>query len=181
MIALEVLSANGASRTWRQGGFGTIRIGCLARGERGEGFPWHVTAFDGIALGLAGLALIPPLLWIGVVLVAPTAWARRHVVAALEASSGRSVALAGVSVPLLGGVELKGLAFGSPKSTDDPWLKAKNLRLDISVCQLVLGKFEPCSIEVEGSDAARAAAGGRQPRAGRFHRATTAREELAAH
>ena len=53
------------------------------------------------ALGLAGLALIPPLLWIGVVLMAPTAWARRHVVAALEASSGRSVALAGLSVPLL--------------------------------------------------------------------------------
>ena len=92
------------------------------------------------------------LLWIGVVLVAPTAWARRHVVAALEASSGRSVALAGFSVPLLGGVELSGLSFGSPKSTDDPWLKARTLRLDISVWQLALGKVEPFSIEVEGSD-----------------------------
>ena len=45
------------------------------------------------ALGLAGLFLIPPLLWIGVVLVAQTGWARRHVIAALEASSGRSVGL----------------------------------------------------------------------------------------
>ncbi len=104
------------------------------------------------ALCLAGLALIPPVLWIGVVLVAPTAWARRHVVAALEASSGRSVALAGFSVPLFGGVEMTGLSFGSPKSTDDPWLKARALRLDISMWQLALGKVEPFSIEVEGSD-----------------------------
>jgi AsmA-like C-terminal region len=104
------------------------------------------------ALGLAGLALIPPLLWIGVVLVAPTAWAKRHVTAALAASSRRSVALSGCSVGLFGGVELTGLSFGSPKSTDDPWLKAAKLRLDLSLCQLVLGTIEPRGIEVEGGE-----------------------------
>ena len=54
------------------------------------------------ALGLAGLALIPPLLWIGVVLVAPTAWARRHVVAALEAQEWAFGCASGLSVPLAG-------------------------------------------------------------------------------
>jgi uncharacterized protein involved in outer membrane biogenesis len=104
------------------------------------------------ALGLAVLALIPPLLWIGVVVAAPTAWAKRHVVRLLEVGSGRSVTLAGVSVPLLGGVELKGLAFGSPKSTGAPWLKTRNVRLGIGVCQLFSGRFEPQSIEVDESE-----------------------------
>ncbi len=102
------------------------------------------------ALGLAGVALIPPLLWIGVVLIAPTAWARRHVAAALAASSGRSVALSGLTVPLLGGVEFRGLSFGSPKNTDDPWLKAEHVRLDVSACRLLMGKIGPCSIDIDG-------------------------------
>ena len=102
------------------------------------------------ALGLTGLFLIPPLVWIGIVLMAPTAWARRHVIAALEAHSGRSVTLEGLAVPLLGGVELSGLAFGSPKNTDDPWLKAEKLRLNISLGDLLQGKIEPWSIEIDG-------------------------------
>jgi AsmA protein len=101
---------------------------------------------------LIGLLLIPPLLWIGVVLLAGTSWARRQVVAALEARSGRSVSLDGLAVPLTGGVELSGLAFGSPKNTDDPWLKAERLRLNISLCELLQGKVAPESIEIYGSD-----------------------------
>jgi AsmA protein len=103
------------------------------------------------ALGLAGLFLIPLLLWIGVVLLAPTAWARKQVIGALEARSGRSVSLKRLAVPLLGGVELTGLSFGSPKSSDDPWLTAEKLRLNISVCELLQGKIEPSSIEIDGS------------------------------
>ncbi len=103
------------------------------------------------ALGLAGVALVPPLLWLGVVLVAPTAWARNHVVAVLEASSGRSVALSGMSVPLLGGLELRGLSIGSPRNTDDPWFTAKHIRVDVSAFQLMVGRLGPCSIEIDGS------------------------------
>ena len=103
------------------------------------------------ALGLAGLIAIPPLLWIGVVLLAPTAWARRHVVAAMEASSGRSVVLERLDVPLLGGLELSGLTFGSPKNTDDPWLKAEKVRVDVKFGDLLRGKFVPSSIEIEGT------------------------------
>jgi AsmA protein len=51
----------------------------------------------------------------------------------------------------MGGVELSGLAFGSPQSTDDPWLKAERLRLNISLCELLQGKAEPASIEIYGS------------------------------
>ncbi len=102
------------------------------------------------ALGLIGLVLIPPLLWIGVVVVAQTGWARRHVISALEASSGRSVGLKGLSVPLFGGVELTGLAFGSPQNTEDPWLNADKIRLDIGLGQLLRGRLEPTAVVMHG-------------------------------
>jgi len=103
-----------------------------------------------IALLLASIILIPPLLWLAVVLIAPTDWARKHVVAALEARSGRSVTLESLSVPLLGGIQLKGLAIGSPQSTDNPWLKTARLRLDINFHQLLLGNLEPTVVEIDG-------------------------------
>ena len=99
----------------------------------------------------AGLALLPPVLWIGVVLLSPTPWARGLVVAALERSSKRSVALSGFAVRFSGAIELAGLSFGSPQSTDDPWLKTENVQLDVSLCRLLSGRFDRCSIEVEGT------------------------------
>jgi AsmA-like C-terminal region len=127
----------------------TISIDGLAGGE--WRIPMKCDRVRRYAFGLTGLILIPPLLWIAIVLMAPTAWARRRVIAALEARSGRSVSLERLAVPLFGGVELTGLAFGSPKNTNDPWLKAEKLRLNISVCELLQGKIEPCSIEIDGS------------------------------
>jgi len=99
---------------------------------------------------LVGIILIPPLLWVGVVLVAPTGWAKHHVVAALEARTHRSVRLEGLSVCLLGGIRLANLEIGSPQGSDDPWLKTTDLRLDISLPQLLWGKLEPSLLEVEG-------------------------------
>src|SRR5271155_3210803 len=64
---------------------------------------------------LVGIILIPPLLWIGVVLIAPTGWAKRQVVASLEARTHRSVRLESLSVCLLGGIQLVNLEIGSPK------------------------------------------------------------------
>ena len=102
------------------------------------------------ALILCVVICIPPLLWLGIVLIAPTGWAKRHLVAALEARSGRLVRLEGLSVRLLGGIRLTNLEIGSPQSTDDPWLKTADLRLDVSLMQLLLGKLEPTSLEVDG-------------------------------
>jgi hypothetical protein len=49
-----------------------------------------------------GPILIPPLLWVLLVAVVPTGWARRQVVTLLEARSGRRVGLEGLSVGILG-------------------------------------------------------------------------------
>jgi AsmA protein len=94
--------------------------------------------------------LVPPLIWIGVVLVAPTAWARGLLVSVLEARSGRGVHLDGLKVRWFGGIELTNLEIASPRTTNDPWLRAAELRLEGGLTQLFLGKLEPRSVHVDG-------------------------------
>jgi hypothetical protein len=101
---------------------------------------------------ICGLFLIPPLLWLLIVLIAPTGWARRQVVARLEARSGRRVALEGLSVGLLGGIRLVNLEIGSPHDTGDPWLKAALVRLDFGLCSMLGGHCRPGRVEVDGAE-----------------------------
>ncbi len=103
------------------------------------------------ALVLLVIVLVPPVLWIGVVMIAPTDWARRQVVAAMEARSGRTVGLARLSVRLLGGIQLTSLEIGSPQSTDDPWLTTASVRFDLSLRQLLTGNVRPKTLTVEGA------------------------------
>ncbi|WP_165219043.1 AsmA-like C-terminal region-containing protein [Aquisphaera insulae] len=100
-------------------------------------------------LTVVGLALSPFLLWVLIVLVAPTSWARRHVVAALEKRSGRKVELDGLSVCLAGNIELCGLRVAAPGRSDKPWLDARSVRLNVSLFQLLCGKFNPTYLEVD--------------------------------
>jgi AsmA protein len=103
-----------------------------------------------LALFLAVFLLLPPFLWIGVLVVAPTPWAKRRVVAALESRTGRSVRLEGLAVQPLGGVRLSKLEIGAPGGVDDPWLKASTLRLEIGLAQLFTGKFHLKAVESDG-------------------------------
>jgi hypothetical protein len=98
----------------------------------------------------AGVLLTPLLLWVFIVLVAPTRWARSHVVAVLERSSGRSVKLDDLDVCLGGGVSLSNLRIGAPRSVGDPWLEAPRVQIDVSPFQLMRGKFEPTSLDIDG-------------------------------
>ncbi|MGP0069304.1 MAG: AsmA-like C-terminal region-containing protein [Isosphaeraceae bacterium] len=101
---------------------------------------------------LVGLILTPPLLWILVVLIAPTGWAKGKVVAILESRSGRRVSLEGLSVRFLGGIRLTNLEIGSPKDLGNPWLKASDVRLDIGPLQIVRGNLRPTRVDVDGVD-----------------------------
>jgi AsmA protein len=104
--------------------------------------------FCRLALSItAGVLLTPAVLWLLVVLVAPTNWARTHVIAALERASGRSVKLDDLDVCLNGAIDLTGLRIGAPQSVGDPWLDAPRVRIDVSVWQLLCGKFEPTYLE----------------------------------
>ena len=102
------------------------------------------------ALALCAVLLIPPLLWVGVVLIAPTDWATRHVMAALEAGTRRSVRLDRLSVRWLGGVRLTNVEIGAPSHGDDPWLKARSVELDIAFLDLVGGNLRPRAVVASG-------------------------------
>ena len=86
----------------------------------------------GVVIPLAVL-LTPPLLWVVVVLVAPTNWAKisRHF--RTRAASGRSVRLENLSVCLGGGIELTNLEIGAPGAVSDPWLQAPRVQIDVSL------------------------------------------------
>jgi hypothetical protein len=99
---------------------------------------------------LAGLIVIPVLFWLAVVVVAPTGWARRQVVAVLESRSGRRVGLERLSVCPLGGIHLINLEIGSPHSRSDPWLQADDLRLDLNLLQILRGRLKPTCLEANG-------------------------------
>jgi AsmA protein len=100
---------------------------------------------------VCALLAAPIFVWVGIVLIAPTGWAKRHVIAVLEARSGRLVRLEGLRARYCGGIRLTNLEIGSPKSSDDPWLKAADVLLDVSWPQLLVGRFEPTSLEVNGA------------------------------
>jgi AsmA-like C-terminal region len=102
------------------------------------------------ALYLVAVLLIPPLLWVGAVLIAPTGWAKTRVMALLEARTGRSIRLERLSARLLGGIRLTNLEIGSPRSAVDPWLRVADLRLDISLLDLFRGKLQPQILALDG-------------------------------
>jgi AsmA protein len=97
------------------------------------------------------LLLVPLSLWLLLVLVAPTGWAKRHVVAALAKKSGRSVQLDDLRVCFTGGIEVSGLKIGAPAAVADPWLSARRVAIDVGPLELFFGKFEPSTLSVEGA------------------------------
>ena len=61
----------------------------------------------------------------------------------------RSVQLDDLDVCLDGGIELTGLKIGAPRSVGDPWLEAKRIQIDVSLWQLLWGKFEPTNLQAD--------------------------------
>ena len=95
------------------------------------------------ALALCSVLLIPPLLWTGVVLIAPTGWAARQVTTALQAATKRSVRLEQLSVRWLGGVRLTNLEISAHSDGTDPWFKALHVELDMGLLDVFGGRLRP--------------------------------------
>jgi len=99
---------------------------------------------------LAGVALVPPLLWLAVLLLLPMGWARDRAVAALKEATGHEVRLAKVRLRAWGGVELRGLEVAAPASPEDPWLVVRSLSVDVRLADLVRGRVEPTACRASG-------------------------------
>jgi AsmA protein len=99
---------------------------------------------------LLGLLLIPLVVWLLVLTLVPTEWARARVVARLGAASGRAVRLGALRVGPLGGIRLANIEIGAPGSADDPWLRVAEARIDVSLLQLLTGCVGPSKIHIDG-------------------------------
>lgn len=106
--------------------------------------------FRRLLMILLGIAVAPALLWCLIVLLAPTNWARKQVITALERSSGRSVDLDRLSVCFGGGLDLTNLKIGAPGSPADPWLEASKLHMDVGVFQILCGRYDGTALDVDG-------------------------------
>ena len=73
-----------------------------------------------LAIGLVAAFL---LVWGGILVLAPTSWARDRIVKRLSEKTGRTVHLDRVRVGVFGGVRLENLTIAEPDRKDDPWLK----------------------------------------------------------
>jgi AsmA protein len=96
-----------------------------------------------------GLVSVPVVAWSLIVMIAPTDWARVHLVSALEHASGRSVGLDSLSICLGGGVDLENLKIGAPGGLGDPWLEAAKVHLDLSLSRLLFGRVDATDLDVE--------------------------------
>jgi AsmA protein len=96
------------------------------------------------------IVLIPPLLWMLLLLIIPTDWARARIARAVSQSTGRTVRLESLRIGLLGGVRLTNLEIGAPGTAKDPWLKVADARLNVTLLQLLIGQAKPTDAQVDG-------------------------------
>jgi AsmA protein len=97
-----------------------------------------------------GIAAVPLLVWMLILLILPTDWARARIVERLSQASGRTVRLESLGVGFLGGVHLKNLSIGAPQAAGDPWLSVAQATANINLIHLLSGHIDPTEIEVDG-------------------------------
>lgn len=102
---------------------------------------------------LLGLALVgPPLLWVLVVTLMPTAWARRRIERELSEATQCPARLGSVRLGLFGGVHLQRLELLEPPrfGRNGSWLRARKVRVDLGLAGLMSGHVRPSTVSVDG-------------------------------
>ncbi len=103
----------------------------------------------GRCLWLSLLAL-PVFVWVALVLLAPTGWARNLLIARLEAETGRSVRIESVDLGWNGNFKITNLSFAEHRTPTDPWLRIAGAKVDVQFAQALLGCCQVSDVEVEG-------------------------------
>ena len=97
---------------------------------------------------LGGVLCGPMLLWVVLLLIIPTDWARRRLVGRLEAATGQSVRIGKVSLGLSGRLQVRDVALATRETPDDPWLQAGSASLDLHLFQVIFGCCRTAEVEV---------------------------------
>ena len=103
---------------------------------------------------LLALLLAPPTVWVALVMLCPTGWARRAVERQIEARTGCPSRLDRLTIGLLGGVRLEGVRIDEPGPGPSPipWVDAGAIGLDLDYGALLSGRFAPRRVVVEDLD-----------------------------
>jgi hypothetical protein len=101
---------------------------------------------------LSIIAATPILLWVLILLIAPTDWARGRLVHKLAEATGRSVSIDQIRLGVLGNLRIKGIAVSNSRNDDDPWLRVAEARLDVSLFDILCHRCRPKDIVVDGLD-----------------------------
>ncbi len=99
---------------------------------------------------LAAGLLAPATLWVLLVTLVPTDWARDWLVRALEQRTGREVRIDGVEIGPLGAFHVRGLSLAEAEAEDRPWLEATEVRLKPALRSLLSGRVEVRDVLVRG-------------------------------
>ena len=102
---------------------------------------------------LGGLLCGPLILWVVLLFIIPTDWARRRLVGRLEAATGQSVRIGKVSLGISGRLQVRDVALATRETPDDPWLQAGSASLDLHVFQVIFGCCRTAEIELSAMKA----------------------------
>lgn len=96
--------------------------------------------------------LIPPMAWAAIVALAPTGWARARLAARLTEAARQPATVGSIRLGWLGGVRAKDIRVGDPAVPGGVWLRADEVRVDIGIGSLAMGRCRPTKFRVDGLD-----------------------------
>lgn len=98
----------------------------------------------GLAVLVAGCAL-----YVMVLKLIPTDWARRRLERKLSAATGQHVSIAELSFSVPAGARISGVRIARTEA-GDPWLEAATVQVDLCVGDLLRGRSRPRWVEADG-------------------------------
>ncbi len=103
------------------------------------------------ALGLIATAVLAlPGLWLLILVFLPMDWARTLLIASIKDSTQQDVRIAKVRLRPFGGIAVSGLEIAAPATSQDPWLKALSLIVDLRAGDLLRGRISPTDCRISG-------------------------------
>jgi hypothetical protein len=91
-----------------------------------------------------------PALWALILLLIPTEWARSRLEDRLRATLGQPVRIGALRLGFCGGLRLHDLQVGDPVEESAPWLHVSDLRLNLSLLQVLAGQGDPNRVVADG-------------------------------
>ncbi|MDX2037412.1 MAG: AsmA-like C-terminal region-containing protein [Isosphaeraceae bacterium] len=92
----------------------------------------------------------PFLLWLALVTLMPTDWARNRLIAELRESTGHHVEIGRLALNILGRVEARDIRVATSGNPSDPWVTVESAVLDLRFWEMIGGCSQPANIEING-------------------------------